>query len=71
MLGHLIVLKKCPGVRIVGVGKTCFQKHVQEEYLGFLLIDAHNTLNEENRTTMLWEMRFEWLSGVWFALNCY
>ena len=36
---------------------------------GFLLIDACNTFNEENRTTMLCAVRHKCPSGVRFAFN--
>ena len=38
---------------------------------GFLFIDARNTLNGENRTSMLWAVRHEWPSGAQFTFNCY
>ena len=34
--------------------------HRQEENEGFLLIDARNTFNEQNRTAMLYTIRHEW-----------
>ena len=39
--------------------------------LGFLLIYAQNAFNEENRTSILWEVRFELPSGMRFTFNCY
>ena len=45
------------------------QQHDQEEDWGFLLIDVHHALNRENCTSMLWEVRHEWLSGARFAFN--
>ena len=43
----------------------------QEEDWEFLLIDAWNTLNEENWTSMIWAVRNEWPSGAQFTFNCY
>ena len=37
----------------------------------FLLIDAHTTFNEENRTAMLWAVCHKWPSGAQFTFNCY
>ena len=45
--------------------------HYQEEDWGFLLIDAWNSFNEENRTAMLWAVWHEWTSGAQFNFNCY
>ena len=39
--------------------------------MGFILIDARNAFNEENRTSMLWAVRHEWPSGAHFTFNCY
>ena len=36
----------------------------QEEYWGFLLIDAWNAFNEENQTAIIWTALHEWPSGV-------
>ena len=47
------------------------KQHYQEEDWGFLLIDARNAFNEENRTAMLWAVRYEWPSGAQFTYNCY
>ena len=47
------------------------EEHSQEEDLGFLLIDARNEFNKENRTAMLWAVRHEWPSGAQFTFNCY
>ena len=45
------------------------EHHSQKEDWGFLLIDARNTFNEENRTAMLWAVRHEWPRGVQFTFN--
>ena len=45
--------------------------HYQEDDWGFLLIDARNTFNEENRTAMLWVVHHEWPSGAQFTFNLY
>jgi hypothetical protein len=45
--------------------------HRSDEDWGFLLIDAKNAFNEQNRTAMLWTVRHEWPSGARFAFNCY
>ena len=46
-------------------------QHSQEEDWGFLLIDARNAFNEENRKAMLWAIRHKWTSGAQFTYNCY
>ena len=47
------------------------EEHSQEAYWGFLLIDARNEFNKENRTAILWAVRHEWPSGAQFTFNCY
>jgi hypothetical protein len=43
--------------------------HRQEEEWGFLLIDANNAFNEQNRMSMLYTVQHEWLSGARFVFN--
>ena len=51
--------------------RVLWEEHQTEEDWGFLLIDARNAFNEENRTAMLWAVRHEWHSGAQFNFNCY
>ena len=46
-----------------------WEEHQNEEDWGFLLIDAHNAFNEENRTAMLWSVQHEWPSGAQFTFK--
>ena len=55
----------------IHVMRVLWEEHNQEEEWGFLLIDARNELNEENRTAMLWAVRHVWPSGAQFTFNCY
>ena len=48
-----------------------WDENSQEEDWGFLLIDAQNEFNEENRTAMIWAVRHEWPSGKQFTFSCY
>ena len=47
-----------------------WDEHKKEEDWGFLLIDARNAFNEENRTAILWAVRHECPSGAQFTFNC-
>ena len=51
--------------------RVLWEEQSQEEDWGFLLIDARNVFNEENRTDMIWAVRHEWPSDVQFTFNCY
>ena len=51
--------------------RVLWEEHSNEEYWGFLLIDARNAFNEEKSTAMLWDVRHEWPSGAQFNFNCY
>ena len=51
--------------------RILFEEHQKEEDWGFLLIDARNTFNEENRIAMLWAVQHEWPSGAKLNFNCY
>ena len=51
--------------------RVLFKEHRKEEDWGFLLIEARNAFNEENRTAMLWAVWHEWPSGAQFTFNCY
>ena len=46
-----------------------WEEHNQDEDWVFLLIDARNAFNEENRTAISWVVRHEWPSGAQFTLN--
>ena len=51
--------------------RVLWEEHRKEEDWGFLLIDARNAFNEENRTAMLWDVRQEWPSGAQFTFKYY
>ena len=51
--------------------RVLWQDHSQEEDLRFLLIDARNEFNEENRIAMLWAVWHEWPNGQQFTFNLY
>ena len=55
----------------IHVMRVLWEEHQTEEDWGFLLIDARNAFNEENRTSMLWAVRHEWPGGAQFTFNCY
>ena len=38
-----------------------WEEHAQEENWAFLLIDVRNAFNDENWTSMLWDVQQEWL----------
>ena len=46
--------------------RLLWKQHAYEEDWFPPLIDAQNEFNEENHTTMLWEVRHEWPSGARF-----
>ena len=48
----------------IHVMRVLWEEHALEEDWGFLLIDARNFFNEENRTAMLWDVRHKWYSGA-------
>ena len=54
----------------IHVMRVLWEEQKTEEDWGFLLIDAHNAFNEENRTDMLWGVWHEWPSGEQFTFNC-
>ena len=56
------------GIQLV---RLLWHQHAQEEDWGFLLIEARNVLNEDNRTVMLWEVLHKWPSRAQFSFNCY
>ena len=43
----------------IHVMRVLWEEHQTEEDWGFLLIDARNAFNEENRTSMLWDVWHE------------
>ena len=51
--------------------RVLWEEHLQEEDWGFLLIDARNASNEENRTAMIWAVWHEWPSVAQFTFNLY
>ena len=51
--------------------RLTWQQHWQEDGLVFLLIDAHNSLNENNQNAMMWAVTHERLSGAKFTFICY
>jgi hypothetical protein len=48
-----------------------WDEHADKKILGFLLIDASNGFNEEERSTALWTIRHKWPAGAQFCFNCY
>ena len=55
----------------INVMQLLWNQHSQEDYWGFILIDAHNVFNEENWESILWYVQFEYPSGMKFTLDCY
>ena len=51
--------------------RLLWQQYTQEKDWWFILIDARNVFKKENRTAILWVVRFEWPSGARFAFRCY
>ena len=51
--------------------RVLWEEHRTEEDWAFLLIDAHNAFNEENRTAVLLAVWDELPSGAQFTFNCY
>ena len=54
---------------VIHAARLQWEQHSQKEDWGFLLIDAWNAFNEENRTAMLWPVRHERPSGAQFTFN--
>ena len=54
---------------VICVVRILWQHHTQDEDLGFLLIDVHNSFNEETRTPMMWMVRHDWPSDERFLFN--
>ena len=53
----------------IHVMRVLWEEHAQEEDWRFLLVDARNAFNEENRAAMLWDVQDEWPSGAQFTFN--
>ena len=51
--------------------RLLWEEHKQEEDWVFLIIDACNAFNGDNRKAMLRAVWYELLSGAQFTLNCY
>ena len=56
---------------VIHAMRLLWEERKTEEDWGFLLIDAPNAFNEENRTDILWDVWHEWPSGDHFTFNCY
>jgi hypothetical protein len=56
---------------VIHVMQHVWDVHHMEEEWGFLLINARNAFNEQNRMIMLWVVCHEWPSGARFTFNCY
>ena len=51
--------------------RLLWEHYYQEEDWVFIFIDAQNSFNEENQTAMIWDVQYEWPSGMQFIFNYY
>ena len=47
------------------------QHHYQEDYWGIPIIDVSNVFNDENQTSMMWEVWYEWPSDIQYTFKFY